>query len=178
VGRSESKWWKFTAVIIVFGLCGLWHGAAWNFVTWGLLFAVMYSKHIFFKRKTPRTSIVAEGKMLPSWTELRQMGFTFLAVTIPCIFFRAESFDQGMDFIWGFLSISMFEFPSIHPGKALTGLIVLFFMVEWIGRHHWSPLTYFQKHPFWVQWSVYQIVIGLTWYYRALEKTDFIYFQF
>ncbi len=178
VGRSDNKWWKFTAVIIIFGLCGLWHGAAWNFVTWGLLSAVMYAKHIFFQRKTARTAIVAEGKILPSLVELRQMVFTFLAVTIPCIFFRAESFDQGMDFMWGFMSMSMFEFPSIHPGKVLTGLIVSFFVIEWVGRHHWSPLTFFQKYPFWVQWSVYQILIALTWYYRAIEKSDFIYFQF
>jgi alginate O-acetyltransferase complex protein AlgI len=178
LGKSDSLWWKFVAVLIVFGLCGLWHGAAWNFVTWGLLFAVMYAKHIFFKRKTPRTAIVAEGKLLPSLTELRQMVFTFLAVTIPCIFFRAQSFEQGMDFIWGFLSASMFEIPTIHPDRALTLLIVGFFAIEWVGRNHWSPLTYFQKYPFWVQWGVYQVVIALTWYYRAMEKSDFIYFQF
>lgn len=178
VGRSDNNLWKFAAAIISFGLCGLWHGAAWNFVGWGLLIALMYSKHIFFPRKTPRTAIAAEGKLIPSLVEVRQIVLTLVALTVPSIFFRSQSIEQVMDFFWGFASMSMFEFPSIHPSKALTGLIVLFFLIEWVGRHHWSPLTYYQKYPFWVQWSVYQCIIALTWYYRALEKTDFIYFQF
>jgi hypothetical protein len=138
----------------------------------------MYAKHVLFPRRTPRTTIVAEGKMLPSLTELRQMVFTFASITVPCIFFRAESMEQGMDFIRGIVSMSLFELPSVYPEVSLIVLMVMFGAIEWIGRHHWSPLTFFQKYPFWVQWSVYQIVIALTWYCRALEKSDFIYFQF
>ncbi len=178
VRRSEHVRWKLFVVILVFGLSGLWHGASWNFVTWGLLFAVMYAKHVLFPRRTPRTTIVAEGKMLPSLTELRQMVFTFASITVPCIFFRAESMEQGMDFFRGIVSISLFELPSVYPEVSLIVLMVMFGAIEWIGRHHWSPLTFFHNYPFWVQWSVYQIVIALTWYYRALEKSDFIYFQF
>jgi len=178
IGRSDNRWWKVNVVLLVFGLSGLWHGASWNFVTWGLLFALMYIRHILFPRRIPRTNIVAEGKLLPSLTEVRQIIHTFLSITIPCIFFRAETMGQAMDFFRGMFSMSLFEIPSVYPELWLSSIILIFFVIEWIGRHHWSPLTYFHRYPFWMQWSVYQVVILLTWYYRATEKSDFIYFQF
>lgn len=178
IGKSDQKWRKFIAVLMVFGLCGLWHGPKWNFVIWGLLFAIMYSRHIFWKRRTARTAIVAENTFFPTLTELRQMILTTLAVTIPGIFFRSESASQGLHIILEIFSFSLFELPEIYPTKSLILLIVFFFCIEWIGRHHWSPLTFFHRYPYWTQWAVYQIVIALTWYYRATDNINFIYFQF
>jgi alginate O-acetyltransferase complex protein AlgI len=36
VGRRPSKLWALTAILIVFFLTGLWHGASWTFAFWGL----------------------------------------------------------------------------------------------------------------------------------------------
>ena len=35
-GSRKGKWRTYLNCYIVFGLCGLWHGASWNFVVWGL----------------------------------------------------------------------------------------------------------------------------------------------
>src|SRR5690554_945803 len=42
LGGSRVGKWKFIRnIFIVWGLTGLWHGASWNFVMWGLYFGVL-----------------------------------------------------------------------------------------------------------------------------------------
>ena len=43
---SRAKWIR--NIFLVWALTGLWHGAAWNFVLWGLLFAVLLLAEKFF----------------------------------------------------------------------------------------------------------------------------------
>ena len=73
-------------ILIVWMLTGLWHGAAWNFVLWGLLFAVL---------------LLAE-KALPGLQKLpdsMRHGYVLLAVMLSFVLFNAESLAQaGGDF--------------------------------------------------------------------------------
>ena len=39
--RVDAKWKYMAILIISLGLSGLWHGAAWNFVIWGIYYAVL-----------------------------------------------------------------------------------------------------------------------------------------
>jgi len=177
-GKKYGRFRKFLVVCFVFVLCGLWHGPSWNFLIWGLLFALMYAKQFLYRRKEPRTAIVAEGKLLPSPKELRQMLLTYLAVTLPAVFFRAESIEQAMQVIGGIVSMSLFSIPEIYPTRSVTLLILVFFSIEWYGRMFWSPLSIYNNKPFWVKWLISNIVIGLIWYYRSTDNLPFIYFQF
>lgn len=71
-------------LMIVFLLCGLWHGAAWTFVLWGayhgLLLIVERLGWENLLRKTPR---------------VLQHGYTLLAVVVGWVLFRASSLDQA-----------------------------------------------------------------------------------
>lgn len=177
IGRNKT-WYKVLITFVVFGLCGLWHGAYWTFLIWGLLFGLTYSKHVIFKRP-PRTTIVAEGKYLPSLTELRQMITTFISITIPCVFFRADSVGQAMDFFKGIFSMEVFQWPEIMVPIHLVILIPVFFIIEWLGRTELCPLTWFrQRLPASVRWGMYYAIIFLMFYYDVSKEIDFIYFQF
>lgn len=39
-GNRKGRFIQYVNILIVFGISGLWHGASWNFVAWGLLHAV------------------------------------------------------------------------------------------------------------------------------------------
>ena len=68
-------------ILVVWMLTGLWHGAAWNFVLWGLLFAVL---------------LLAE-KWIPALQKLPGVlrhGYVLLAVVLSFVLFNAESFAQ------------------------------------------------------------------------------------
>ena len=85
-GNRVSKGrWVFN-ILTVWMLTGLWHGAAWNFVLWGLLFAavLLAEKWIPGLRKLPG---------------LLRHGYVLLIVVLSFVLFNAESLSQaGGDF--------------------------------------------------------------------------------
>lgn len=67
-------------LLITFVLAGLWHGAAWTFVVWGLLWGVFQSVHVVAKKYG----------LTPGWTWLNRL-LTFAAAVLAWVFFRAAS---------------------------------------------------------------------------------------
>ena len=72
-GSRKGRIRRDLNILIVWALTGLWHGAGWNFVLWGLYFAVLL---IFEKRFLLNN---AGWKRVPGW--IRQ-GLTFCAVVL------------------------------------------------------------------------------------------------
>ena len=73
---------------VVFFLCGLWHGASWNFVIWGLFHgSFMVLEGMRF------------GKWLKVWPPIFQHIYTLLVVVISWVLFRAITLQQT----WAFL---------------------------------------------------------------------------
>ena len=81
---SKGRW--VGNILVVWMLTGLWHGAAWNFVLWGLLFAAFL--------------------MLEKWLPVHKLpnalrhGYVLLVVVISFVIFNAESLAQA----WGDIS--------------------------------------------------------------------------
>ena len=63
---SRSRW--LLNVFLVWGLTGLWHGAAWNFVLWGLFFAVLLAaEKLWYGHRLEKTRLLKHLYMLPCW---------------------------------------------------------------------------------------------------------------
>lgn len=75
-------------LLLVFFLCGLWHGASWTFVIWGLYHGLFLG-----------LERLGWGKLLAMLTQPLRHAYTLLVVMIGWVFFRAESFQQAMTFI-------------------------------------------------------------------------------
>jgi alginate O-acetyltransferase complex protein AlgI len=74
-------------LFIVFALCGLWHGASWNFLIWGLWHgALLATERAFLSR-------LLEGRRLLGHA------YALAAVAIGWIFFRAETLDQALTYL-------------------------------------------------------------------------------
>jgi len=75
-------------LVLVFFLCGLWHGASWTFIIWGLY-------HGFFLG-VERTRF---GKWLDSaWRPVSHL-YALLVFTVGWTFFRAQNLGQAMAFL-------------------------------------------------------------------------------
>ena len=86
--RVNSKWRLFFNLWLVFLLSGLWHGAAWTFVLWGVYHgALLIVERLFLLKLYSRLP-----KIIPLIT-------TFLLVAIGWVFFRAESLRGALSFI-------------------------------------------------------------------------------
>lgn len=81
-GNRKGKLRTSLNKLAVFFFCGLWHGAAWTFVVWGLIhgFFLLLEEYLPI-RKLPKPI---------GWV------YTMLVVTFAFVLFRADSFDQGL----------------------------------------------------------------------------------
>ena len=175
LGGFDKKWKIVRNVIVVFGLCGLWHGANWTYVCWGLYFGLLTMPYLL-KIRMYKDSIVAKHTILPSLKETRQMATTFALVLLGSPLFRCQSLgDVGQYYA------SLFTNGIIHGGPkyghGLLTLIVLLFAVEWIQRKKEHPLQIDAIPWRWVRWSIYYGLLVLIFFYY-ISTTQFLYFQF
>ena len=110
---SRGKW--VCNILTVWMLTGLWHGAAWNFVLWGLLFAAL---------------LLAE-KWVPALQKLPPVlrhGYVLLAVVLSFVLFNAESLPQaGNDFacLFGFGGLGLTSPEALYYLKSYAVLFLL-----------------------------------------------------
>lgn len=178
-GNRDRIWISIRNIFITFLLSGLWHGANWTFIMWGVLNAVyLLPSSIFNNNKFRKTKdIVAKGKLIPSLKESIQMGITFGLVSITWIFFRAESVGHAISYLSRMFSTSIFSIPEIFPIRLIL-LVALFVLVEWFQREHNNVLQSLTKDlSFILRWIVYYLIIGMAWF-SSSRHTEFIYFQF
>ncbi len=94
-GNRVQPYRIYRNLIIVFLLCGLWHGAQWTFVIWGLwhgFFIVL--EHLGF------------GRLIDSlWKPLRHL-YALLVVIFGWVFFRSESLSYAMAYFQTLLGLT------------------------------------------------------------------------
>ena len=169
-------------IFIVFGISGLWHGANWTFVCWGLFHAVLLTSYNLIGIKTRNDGIVASGRLLPTLKEALQIAITFILVTIGWILFRAESLPQAMDFFAAMFKNKLFDQSMLPIGaKGLVfGILLLF--IEWLQRSKQHALQFPDSKPFCYRWFrvfvYYSIFIAIVIVSDKLSGQEFIYFQF
>jgi alginate O-acetyltransferase complex protein AlgI len=110
------------ATLMTFLICGLWHGAAWTFVFWGLYFSIFLILEQFFL-----------GRLLKKlWVPLQHC-YTLLIVICSFVIFKSDSLTDALRYFG-----RMFSFTSGDPAVnsyisffTLTGetLIVTFFAI-------------------------------------------------
>lgn len=109
LGVRRPRWRIYLNLLIVFFLCGLWHGAAWNFVIWGLFHGAF---------------LVIERMGLGSWLArqarpLRHL-YTLLVVMIAWVFFRAETLPHALGFIGAMAGHAAGRGVEYHLGMYLN----------------------------------------------------------
>jgi alginate O-acetyltransferase complex protein AlgI len=176
-GSKGPLWKKVRNIFIIFLVSGFWHGANWTFIVWGLLNAIYILPSVIFKTNRSNLGVVAQGKLLPNFKEATSIITTFALTTFAWIFFRAENLHHAFFYIENLFSTSFLTFPSIFP-KMLFITIILFLIVEWLGREEKYAIARIpSKLPFFFRWTVYYYIIWLVIYHSGSEE-QFIYFQF
>jgi D-alanyl-lipoteichoic acid acyltransferase DltB (MBOAT superfamily) len=178
-GSRCDKWKIIRNVYIVWGISGLWHGANWTFVCWGLFHATLLALYNIFGINTKYKQVIAYGRFIPSIKEVLQVGLTFFLAVIGWIIFRAETMMQAVDYLTAMVSNPFFDASALYGMKFLCfGLALL--AVEWLQRDKQHALQFSEIKPFnyrLVRWTVYYFVLGIIFIYSG-ESQTFIYFQF
>ena len=175
-GNRCSKKRQFFNTMVVFTICGLWHGANWTFVLWGFYNGLLFLPLVAAKSKKNYSITVSDGKMIPYLSDMIRMTCVFLLATFGWIMFRAESLTFGFEYISRIFSKSLFSFPT----EVRTSLvyICLLLLIEWTFRDKEYPLQIISqiRSPF-VRWAIYYVMIVVIAIFAG-QKSSFIYSQF
>lgn len=180
-GSKGGMWMKIRNTFIIFLISGLWHGANWTFLIWGLLNAIYIMPSIIFKTNRNNIEIVAKGKYFPSLLEAISICFTFCLTLFAWIFFRATNVSHAFNYVSTIFSLSLFSkpyFEGIDKIQPTIFLIAIFVVIEWLGRENQyaiADLATKCNKP--IRWAIYYAII-LSIYIFAGSDQQFIYFQF
>lgn len=181
-GNRDGKFRRYTNLMIVMLLGGLWHGASWNFVIWGGI----HGAYLMINHGV-RLLSAKRGKPFIS-NAVINVALTFICVTLAWVFFRAETLDGALHMAyvmitppdWEQFSAKMILLPKLAylllPCAVVTWLMPNSIQImEALEKRIQQPEQFNLKIPtalaaFGFSMCVYFIFAGVY--------SEFIYFQF
>ena len=160
-------------ILVVFILSGLWHGANWTFIIWGLLHGILILFGYFKK------------KYLPGLVVSKFIGIitTFLIVWIGWIFFRSQNIREAVTIIKrifspGTIPIIKGEFEErallVYSFAAIACIIITDLVSEYFPRR----FQLLHSRRAWVRIASCVMVIIVILLFGVFDGSQFIYFQF
>jgi D-alanyl-lipoteichoic acid acyltransferase DltB (MBOAT superfamily) len=158
-------------IFIVFLVSGIWHGAGWTFIVWGILHGLTMIVNRLWKK---------HGVTLPNWVAIP---LTFFFVNIYWVFFRAESLSDAMLIVQSMfnnfdLSLSSYyeaNLTSILPVRTNLGILLISFILGGIGKTAYQQMET-KGHYYWKSVAtIVAFVVGCLFISRVVT---FLYFNF
>ena len=183
--RNHGTAGTVTALVVTFFVSGVWHGATWGFVIWGLLHGLYLGASVIVKpyQKKVHSVLGIKGTLfLKVWQTI----VTFNLVCLAWVFFRAGTFsdawyvvthtviDSGSALIHG----SIVDLKDLGVGR--TKLYQSFLpMVATLGVFLLKDRIDFFARPRWLRWTAYYLLVYLILFHGITsDKPQFVYFQF
>lgn len=171
-------------LLIVFLVSGLWHGANWTFVVWGLLNALAFLPLFYFGVHRKHLGDARVDTLRARVTDGVKILATFFFVTGLWVIFRSESLDMAGRYLYAMIA-GIAENPRwlITTAGQAGRLPVVYFIgalvtVEWLQRTRPHGLDLSGRNlPTLVRYGIYYLLVALI-LGHAGQPQDFIYFQF
>ncbi len=163
----------YVNLLIVFVAIGLWHGAGWNFVVYGLVHGSMVAFGHFRDEARARAGggpIVYRGYKLTL-----RVGLIFIVVVLTRLLFRSTDLEMASVYITGMFRANGGAFPVTVAGiMALGAAAALHFTpVGWRDRF----MSYANTRPAWMFGVGFATMLYMV-AAMTRERSGFIYFQF
>jgi len=175
-GNRTAKSKIIRNIMIVFILSGLWHGASWNFVIWGLLngvFILLFDKYLINKNNKILKRFIISLFISSLWA-------------LSLVFFRAQTFNEAI-----IMFNNLFETnKNILYDYGLNSLefyftiklLVAYILFEILIEKYTQLYNWFVRRSFIIRWSVYFSILVFILLFGSygvgLNDNNFIYFQF
>lgn len=180
-GNRRSGPRTYLNLLIVFFLCGLWHGASWTFVIWGLY----HGAFLVLER-------LGLGARLTKWPRLLRLGYTLLVVMIGWVFFRADSVSQAGAIIAAMFGFASQGAPAVSAASYISPAVIIAILAGVIGSTpvpaRWIGAATAKKGPgwwptLWASEGFRKLWIGAVFLFSLVQVAadtynPFIYFRF
>ncbi len=149
-------------LLLTFFVSGLWHGASWLFVLWGMLHGAALTIHRIWSKYLNLTMPRTAGRIL-----------TFLFVMLAWVPFRAENWNIAKSIYRSMFTPNDWTFPSFTPRDMLlfaAGVIIVLFF---------KPVCEVEKsfRPTWIRAIIATALIASSMF-CFVKYSPFIYFNF
>lgn len=178
-GNKNGLFLKCINTMIVFIICGIWHGTGLSFLVWGLLHGLYSVVHTLFQKS---------GIRLPFCRII-----TFIEVAFAWIFFRATGLKSALLYIWNMMTagIRFHEFPTILNSLEMTDIEIAVIIIGILFIIVTDIISYRRNEPFpesiqhmqnFGRYLVFYIIIIALFifgiYGPGYHSEQFIYMQF
>lgn len=179
------------SIFVTFAVSGIWHGAKWTFVIWGILHGML----LIFGRLTQKTRGMIVKKLMINKPRFLYDGFriiiTFWCMTITAVFFRAQSLTQAFYILKNFTS-GIQHWMSVEYIKSnlksvvldpydfyiLIVSIILLEIVHIMQYKGISLRSLISRQPLIFRWTLLYILLFWTLLCGEFGNKEFVYFQF
>ena len=194
-GNRHGKTRRYVNLLLTMGIGGLWHGAAWTFVVWGLFHGVCLGMNHLWQEFW---STGSRRWPLPEWTT-RWAGrvLTFLMVVVGWVFFRAVTMKAAgglLEAMFGLGTSPLPGSPLLIKRKEWTWLVGLLAFV-WFLPNVAQLARDYQPYPVIIKegwmpkhlWQRWRMTPGWVWFTAILlaaailsmsRSGEFLYYNF
>lgn len=165
---------------IVLGLCGLWHGARWNFVLWGLYHAALLSAYYAWKfhrkRRRGRRQRPKPGAFTP--VTLLCIVVTFFFNILSAVFFRSPDLRSIGKVFRALAGMQGVEVIPANWTLAGYGLILLAWLVFECAQEYAGLNEKWAMVPWPARAAAWGLLAAATWLLAVNHQAPYIYFRF
>lgn len=174
-GNRQGPARTYVNLMVTMFLCGLWHGASWNFVLWGGLHGASLAIHRIWKNANPLGAIKNNLAFRIFWTPVSHV-LTLGVVLLGWVLFRAQSLPLaaeylGRMFTWTHAGVHLVS-PYILPAVAAV------FVTHLLVRKDRNWAKEIPERPMVLRVGFYSALVLLLCLLAVTDSVPFIYFQF
>ncbi|MCZ6783179.1 MAG: MBOAT family protein [Proteobacteria bacterium] len=166
-GNRVPRAHMFLNLWIVFLLCGLWHGAAWNFVLWGALHGSLLAVERW-----------GGGRWLDAAPRPLQHLYVSVAVLLAWVVFRSPDLASGLTFLAGMFRFHGWASEAPETLSAAWAALALALAGAHVAAARWRPLARVESLPDWGFALAYGGAVAMVLPWVVTGHNPFIYFQF
>lgn len=185
-GSRCSKRRNYANILITFTVSGIWHGANWTFIVWGLLHGLfqVIEKMLGLQKKESKLSFTdiesssikqRNFSMKDRSILLLRIILTFILITFLWIFFRMNTIEDA----WIVIE-KIFTSQDMHFGiceKFIYVFIAIVFIKDLIDEIRPSCNPFYHSKT-WVRWATYLFIFTSILLFGVFDAGQFIYARF
>jgi len=152
-------------------LSGLWHGAGWTYIIWGILHGLYLSVYRILKQLFD-----IDDDKYKAFKTVFSIFIMFHLTIIAWLFFRAESLSQALAFLF-----LMFTNFNITPFSIGLIFMILFYVLPFYLYEIWTEkkgLMAMPRKSLLIQVLFYSYIVIMLVLFPSPKAQEFIYFQF
>jgi alginate O-acetyltransferase complex protein AlgI len=180
-GSRRGKTLRYVNLMVTMALGGLWHGAAWTFVAWGVLhglyLCINHAWNNFGPAVAPRFRRLTDGSAFI---------LTFLSVVVAWVLFRADSLPAALDVLSRMADPRLIVFG--RGEMAYTALVAVYAAIAWVAPNTQAIMGYdhrsrtvgealgaWRMRPALLYAAAAVLAFGI---FGIQQNSEFIYFRF